>query len=155
MNFKIRRNSFGEDDDEGEEEQEEEKINMADNGAEKEVRLGLKKNVLKLKELATAGVVGLEGKNLMIAGANTPLIKYELESGTVVGETPMPIHCVGMASDARGAIWVHNANNHKLIKIGPNLNTLKEWQGEEDLNLGKVVQLILRISKYGVLRSNE
>jgi len=112
------------------------------NIVEKEIQLNLKKNILKLKELADNVVLDRSCNNLMIVGANTSLIKYEIETGTVITETPMPIHCMGLICDSEDSIWVHNANNHKLTKMGPEFNVLKEWEGNDDLNLGKRRKII-------------
>lgn len=98
---------------------------------------GLKKNILKLNMLVSKICPDITQRNLYIAGANTPISKYSIENGKNLEETSMPIHCCGMIIDQNGDIWAHNLNNHKLTKFSPQFEILKEWEGNDKVNLGK------------------
>lgn len=148
----MRGNTFGDsdfeddDDEEGDEYDEEsveEQISLRDNSTEKTGVLKMTKNIFRLNTNVNKMAVDNNGSYLYIAGVNTPIVKFHIESGESVKETAMPIHCSGIAIDSSGAIWVHNLNNQKLTKLNSNLEVIKEWEGNDDVNLGKLPFLLL------------
>lgn len=128
----LRKSSFG--DSEADIGSMEEEIEF---GEENKSKLKFQKNILKLNMLVNGMVIDANHSHLYIGGANTPIMKYSIESGKSVKETPMPIHCAGIAIDSKDCVWVHNLNNFKLIKFSPELEILKEWEGNEKVSMSK------------------
>lgn len=112
----------------------EEEIEVEEN---KKSKFKFKKNILKLNMLVNKMAIDKNYSHIYIAGANTPIMKYKIENGENVKETQMPIHCSGLAIDSNGCLWAHNLNNFKLLKLSSDLEILKEWEGNDKVNLSK------------------
>lgn len=153
----MRGNNFGDsdfgDDDETEESVEEE-INIKKDSEEKTGILKMTKNIFRLNTNVNKMAMDNTGSFLYIAGVNTPIVKFHIKSGESVKEMLMPIHCSGIAVDSNDHIWVHNLNNQKLTKLDSNLEVLKEWDGNDGVNLGKIIPFFQNLFSTFGSRSN-
>ena len=76
------------------------------------------------------------GQFVYLLGANTPIYKYDMKTGNLVKETEMPIHSMGASIDINDNLWVHNLNNHKLMKFNKDLGLEQSWEGQDEVNIG-------------------